>query len=50
VLMDERRLRVTRLPHIVDGWKLFEVQRHQAAISSASARVGATHIATSSPT
>jgi len=30
VLMDERRLCVTRLPHVVNGWKLVEIQRHRS--------------------
>ena len=29
MLVDERRFRVTRLAHVVDGGKLFEVQRHR---------------------
>ena len=42
---------VARLQHVVDGRQFLEIERRPAAaMSSASARVGATHIATSSPT
>ena len=44
------RTRRARRQHVVHGRKFLEIEIDAAATSSASARVGATHMATSSPT
>ena len=50
VLVHQRRAGFPRLQHVVDGRQLVEIERDDCAMSSASARVAATHMATSSPT
>jgi len=50
MLMHEGRIRRAGEQHVVDGWKLSRSSTTDAAISSASARDGATHMAINSPT